>query len=146
MGPLRAVTDRVSLHSFCSFIVGKQFNLTSHSGFIFCASYFSPETGHLGCRRFFILLVDCSQQVLSWYLRLGPSHFHILCISLIPHHLIIQLSVVSSYWQHCRIDKDHSFLRSVDRTSRYMHVMKPTWCTIYLQFVQSLYLYMFRAC
>jgi hypothetical protein len=27
-----------------------------------------------------------------------------------------------------------------------MHVMKPTWCTIYLQFIQSLYLYMFRAC
>jgi hypothetical protein len=36
-------------------------------------------------------------------------------------------------------------LCSVDRASRYMRVMKPTWCTIYLQFIQSLYLYMFRA-
>jgi hypothetical protein len=34
----------------------------------------------------------------------------------------------------------------VDRASRYMRVMKPTWCTIYLQFIQSLYLYVFWAC
>jgi hypothetical protein len=27
--------------------------------------------------------------------------------------------------------------RFVDRASRYMRVMKPTWCTVYLQFVQS---------
>jgi hypothetical protein len=26
------------------------------------------------------------------------------------------------------------------------HVMKPTWCTIYLKFIQSLHLYVFRAC
>jgi hypothetical protein len=32
----------------------------------------------------------------------------------------------------------------VDRASRFMRVMKPTWCTIYLQFIPSLYLYMFR--
>jgi hypothetical protein len=27
-----------------------------------------------------------------------------------------------------------------------LHVMKPTWCTIYLQFIESLHLCMFRAC
>jgi hypothetical protein len=31
----------------------------------------------------------------------------------------------------------------VDGASRYMRVMKPTFRTIYLQFIQSLYLYMF---
>jgi hypothetical protein len=30
--------------------------------------------------------------------------------------------------------------------SHCMHVMKPTWCTIYLQFVELLQLYMFWAC
>jgi hypothetical protein len=34
----------------------------------------------------------------------------------------------------------------VDRASRHMSVMKPTWWIVYLQFIQSLYLYMFRAC
>jgi ABC-type transport system involved in Fe-S cluster assembly fused permease/ATPase subunit len=34
----------------------------------------------------------------------------------------------------------------VDCVSQYMRVMKPTWCTIYLQFIQSLYLYMVQAC
>jgi hypothetical protein len=34
----------------------------------------------------------------------------------------------------------------VDRASRYVREMKPTLCTIYLQFIQQLYLYMFRAC
>jgi hypothetical protein len=32
-------------------------------------------------------------------------------------------------------------LRFVDRASWYMYVLKPTWCTIYLQFIQSLYTY-----
>jgi hypothetical protein len=27
-----------------------------------------------------------------------------------------------------------------------MNVMKPTWCTIYLQFIEPLHLYMFRTC
>jgi hypothetical protein len=30
------------------------------------------------------------------------------------------------------------------RASRYMHVMGPTWCTIYVRFIPSLCLYMFR--
>jgi hypothetical protein len=38
------------------------------------------------------------------------------------------------------------FLCFVDRASRYMCVMKQTCCTIYLQFIQSLYLYMFWVC
>jgi hypothetical protein len=29
----------------------------------------------------------------------------------------------------------------VDRASRYIRVMKPTWCTVYLQFIQSINLY-----
>jgi hypothetical protein len=32
-------------------------------------------------------------------------------------------------------------LCSVFRSSRYMRAMKPTWCTSYLQFIRSLYLY-----
>jgi hypothetical protein len=33
----------------------------------------------------------------------------------------------------------------IDRAaSQYMRVKKPTWCTIYLQFIQSLYFYRFR--
>jgi hypothetical protein len=32
-----------------------------------------------------------------------------------------------------------------DRASRYTPVMKPTWCTVYFQFIQTLHLYMFRA-
>jgi hypothetical protein len=34
----------------------------------------------------------------------------------------------------------------VDRASQNMNVMKPTWCTIYLLFIQSLHLYTFWAC
>jgi hypothetical protein len=33
----------------------------------------------------------------------------------------------------------------VDRVSRNMRVMNPTWCTIYLHFIESLHLYRFRA-
>lgn len=102
---VRAVADCVYWDINCLFIVGKQFQLTSHSCFVFCASYFSPETGDLGCLRFLIVFVDCSKQVLGWLLMLGHTHFHILCISLFSHHLIIQLSIVLSYWQHCQIDK-----------------------------------------
>jgi hypothetical protein len=57
------------------------------------------------------------------------------------------------YIQHTAVDTPnaHSSLKCrilcyVDRASRYMRVMKPTWYTIYLQFIQSLYLYMLRAC
>jgi hypothetical protein len=35
--------------------------------------------------------------------------------------------------------------RTLVQALRYMHVMKPTGCTIYLQFIQSLYLYMIWA-
>jgi hypothetical protein len=38
-----------------------------------------------------------------------------------------------------------TFLCFVDCASRYMCVMKPNRCTIYLQFIQSLYLYVFQA-
>lgn len=106
---VRAVTVCISWHINCLFIVGEKFHLTSHSCFIFCASYFNLETGNLGCLRFLIVFVDCSKQVLGWLLRLGRSHFHILCISLFSHHLIIQFFVVSSYWQHCWIDKTKGF-------------------------------------
>jgi hypothetical protein len=41
---------------------------------------------------------------------------------------------------------DYNILCFVDRASGCMRIMKPMWCTIYLQFIQSLYLYMFRAC
>jgi hypothetical protein len=30
--------------------------------------------------------------------------------------------------------------------SRYMCVMRPTWCNIYLHFIEWLHHYMFRAC
>jgi hypothetical protein len=33
----------------------------------------------------------------------------------------------------------------VERASRNMHVMKPTWCTICIQFIQSPNLYIFRS-
>jgi hypothetical protein len=36
-------------------------------------------------------------------------------------------------------------VRFVDRAFRYIHVKKQTWGTIDLQFIHSLYLYMFRA-
>jgi hypothetical protein len=37
----------------------------------------------------------------------------------------------------------HLILCFVDRASRHMRVMKPNWCTIYLQFIQLLYQYCF---
>jgi hypothetical protein len=48
---------------------------------------------------------------------------------------------------HCKM---YLILRSGIHTTftvnGYMHVKKSIWCTIYLQFIPSLYLYMFRAC
>jgi hypothetical protein len=38
------------------------------------------------------------------------------------------------------------FLCFVDRASRNRCVIKPTWCIICLQFIESLHFYMFRAC
>jgi hypothetical protein len=32
------------------------------------------------------------------------------------------------------------------RTRCFLHVMTPTWCTVYLKFIQPLHLYMFQAC
>jgi hypothetical protein len=40
----------------------------------------------------------------------------------------------------------YTFLCFVDRKSRGLCVMKPTWCSIYVQFTELLYLYTFRAC
>jgi hypothetical protein len=59
------------------------------------------------------------------------------------HHLFIYIYRQSSFISLS--DKPSSqILYFVDCASPSMRVMKPTWCTTYLQFILSLYLYIFQ--
>jgi hypothetical protein len=71
------------------------------------------------------------------------------CVFLYCNHQVHRDFLITLYLpavhNNCSGDVQRRMLYSVDRAvSRYMCVMKLTWCTVYLQFIQSLYLYMFR--
>jgi hypothetical protein len=57
--------------------------------------------------------------------------------------LTFRMSVTSTHLVQCQTVIN---LPAIPFRCCYMRVMKPTCCTVYLQFIQSLYLYMFRAC
>jgi hypothetical protein len=71
------------------------------------------------------------------------------------HHTLSSMSMTTSTYSIISIALKQFYVskwiqvitcNAILLTSHCMRVMKPTWCTIYLHFIQSLYLYMFRAC
>jgi hypothetical protein len=66
----------------------------------------------------------------------GTSQRHV-CLSALKSNTIRKILMgVKIFWKK----KIHTEMTHA------VHVMKPTWRTIYLQFIPSLYLYMLRAC
>jgi hypothetical protein len=53
--------------------------------------------------------------------------------------------LITTFWTPCLTSqKPQLIYKNVLTEPRNMRVMKPIWCTIYLQFIQSLYLYKLR--
>jgi hypothetical protein len=61
-------------------------------------------------------------------------------------HSTMPLLLVKLHEYTLSVNGNRIILCFVDRACRHISVMKRTWCTIYSQFIQSLYLYMFRVC